>query len=368
MGKREFLIIAAFVVIGVAAYQFTAPPPTENNRGFSLGRFVDSIRREVRGNNAQATITRRDQIEAPATLDELRIIGVTGQVTVTGEDRADIAYELQIGSSGPDTPTALQYAEKTVVKRDQLGPTLAIRITYPREARQTSTMTVRVPSRLAVRLEGGNRAEVTGVAAVHLESLIGDVQVRSVARAVTGSHRNGTIVVASAGSIGMSINGSNARFEKIAGGVTLNARGGEVVIDRPGGAIELDQNNEEITIIAPAGAVRVSGNGGRVVVDAPRQEVRIDVRRAEVEVTLRENTAVTVLTTEEPLRLIVAGTPSVVVDAIATDGGSINATDFGLTPETIESESRVSTTIGAAGGARIGLRNQRGDIVIRKAK
>jgi hypothetical protein len=368
MGKRELLIIAVFVVIGVAAYQLTAPPETGNSRGFSIGRLIDHVRREVRGNNAQASITRRDHIDAPATLTELRISGVTGLVTVTGEDRADISYELQIGSSGPDTQTATQYAEKTIVKRDELGSTVAIRVSYPREARQTSTMQVRVPSRLAVRLEGGNRAEVTGVATLHLESVIGDVTVRGVARSVSGSHRNGTLVVSAAGSISMTINGSSARFEKIAGAITLNARGGEVTIDQSLGAIELDENNEEITINGPAGPVRVSGNGGRIVIDGPRQEVRIDVRRAEVELTLREAAPLTVLTTEEPLRLIIAGTPSVVVDAIATDGGSISAGDFGLTPETIESESRVSTTMGAANGARVGLRNQRGDIVIRRAK
>ena len=58
-----------------------------------------------------------------------------------------------------------------------------------------------------------------------------------------------------------------------------------------------------------------------------------------------------------------------VLDAIATEGGKIDASDVGLTPESSEQEQRLmhgsATTSGVA---RVTLRNLRGGIVVAKAK
>ena len=44
MGKRELLIITAFVVVGVVAYQLGAAP-AEGRRRFSLATLMDHFRR-----------------------------------------------------------------------------------------------------------------------------------------------------------------------------------------------------------------------------------------------------------------------------------------------------------------------------------
>ncbi len=47
MGKRELLIVTAFVVVGVVAYQLGAAPPAEGRRRFSLATLMDHFREET---------------------------------------------------------------------------------------------------------------------------------------------------------------------------------------------------------------------------------------------------------------------------------------------------------------------------------
>ena len=45
MGKRELLIIAAFVVIGTVVYQLTAPDPKPGEKAFSFSGLMSALRR-----------------------------------------------------------------------------------------------------------------------------------------------------------------------------------------------------------------------------------------------------------------------------------------------------------------------------------
>jgi hypothetical protein len=97
--------------------------------------------------------------------------------------------------------------------------------------------------------------------------------------------------------------------------------------------------------------------------------VKVDCRRAEVEVSLDEPVPMTLLTSDETLRLMLDGPPAINLDAVATDGGSIRAEDFDLPIKSVEGEQRCSKLFGNASSApRVTLRAVRGSIVIRKAK
>ena len=56
MGKRELLLIGAFLLVGAAVYYATAPPGTPNQQGFSVSRILDSVRRELHGNRASSEV------------------------------------------------------------------------------------------------------------------------------------------------------------------------------------------------------------------------------------------------------------------------------------------------------------------------
>jgi hypothetical protein len=227
-----------------------------------------------------------------------------------------------------------------------------------------------VPSRLSVRVDGSTGVRVSGVAGARLEGPVtGDVNVDQVGGMVKGSHRNGNLTVTGAGGVAFTLQNSTATFERLTDRLTLTARGSHCRVSDSKGAIEIDETNTDISIVDHAGSVRVSGSGGSVTITDPRAETNVDVRRAEVEVTLLGAVPMTLVTTEEPLRLLVAPSASAAIDAIATERGDIQAKEFNWTPESSADERRLERTIGAGPHApRVVLRNQTGDIVIRKAK
>src|SRR5262249_58003991 len=97
MGKRELVLVAGFVLLGIAVYQFTAPPPPPGTEGFSFGRLLRNIRREVKGPRETASADSSQTVAVPASTSMLRLSVVRmSDVTITGEDRNDIAASLHV--------------------------------------------------------------------------------------------------------------------------------------------------------------------------------------------------------------------------------------------------------------------------------
>ena len=77
MGKRELVIALAFIVVSAVAYQFTAPDPKPNEKGFSFSRFWNDARREIRGNSAQASFSATGTVRS-RELSDVRLGHVRG--------------------------------------------------------------------------------------------------------------------------------------------------------------------------------------------------------------------------------------------------------------------------------------------------
>jgi hypothetical protein len=363
MGKRELLIIIGFVVVGALAYQFTAPPATGNS-GFSFGDIFKEVRREVRGNPGQGTFAHTATVPAPAALREVRLIGVAGTVQVVGEDRDTLTYEFTVQSNGPDDAGAVALAKETKLEHDDLGDALILRARYPDPGSQTATIVLRVPRRLAVRVESGRGITISNVATAHLEGNRGDVTLTGIAGAITGIHQDGDFTATGAASVKLRLLRSRGVITHINDGVILDVRDGDCKIADSGGAMEVDETRGEVTITGHRGRITVRGTDGRVTIQHPTAETRVDTRRAEVELVMERAVVTTVLTTDEPIRLLLVGTPNFVLDS-AANVAAIQATDFGLTPEATPPDMKLAHTFGS-GGARVTLRNTRGDIIVRK--
>jgi hypothetical protein len=365
MGKRELVIIATFLLVGALAYQLTAPPAVEG-RGFSLSRLIQGVKSEV--NPASGRHVHTGTWAATGSLRELRLDSIR-ELSVTGEDRADIAYELSVHSTGPDEETAAGYARRTVLETDDLGDVLMIGIEYPPEASQTASLVLKVPRRLAVRLEGRCRATLSDVAALHLDRSSGETRAELIAGEVTGTHLGGPLTITGADAIDVTLRTSRATFTEIRRGVRINASSGTVTVQHASGPVEVEQSNAEVRVAHAGGPVRVGGTGGEVIVEQPGDEVRVDTRRAEVELVLERAVPATVITTDEVLRLVLLEETAVAVEAIAARG-DVNAVEFGLTAAKSDDAATLKHAFGAAGAktARVLLRNERGDIVIRKRK
>jgi len=368
MGKRELLIAVIFGAVGLVAYQLTAAPPKPGERGFSLTQLFSGLRKEIRSNSVSAKETLTGALPVPAGITEVRVtVGRGTQVTVTGEPRDDIAYELPVESSGPDEATASTYAKKTQLKTDNLGESLSLTIKFPDEGRQTASLALKVPAGLAVRVENASHGTVTGVASVMLSNVSGEMTISDVGGAITGAHRQGELTISRVGSISLSLNSSRAKFKGVARGITITGRAGECEIADSHGRVELTVVNVETTVIGQDGPVSVGGDGGVVRLKNPSRETRVDMRRTEIEVSLDAAVPLTLLTTDETLTLTLDGPPAIELDSIASEGGHVQASDFSLQPEASDRSSRLAHVFGPK-GARVVLRNARADIVIGKRK
>jgi hypothetical protein len=364
MGKRELIIIAAFVVVGTLAYQFTAPPDTSTS-SFSLADFFRSARREVRGDLGRGTFVHKATLPVTEGLREVRVIGLNDNIKIVGGDRTTIEYEFSVSSTGSDDAAAAALAKETELTRDEVGDALILRARYPDPGSQRAGVVLHLPSSLAVRVESSRDSQVSGVAAVHLEAMRGDVTLENIAGAITGAHQDGDLTVTGARSTKLRLLRSETKMTQVTDGLVLDLRDADTEISESAGALEIDELRSNLTVAEHRGTITIRGSDGRVTLRRPTAETRVDLRRAEVEVVIATAVPVTIITTDEPLRLILDGKPEFTLDAAAINAG-VQASDVELTPEISGSDAKLSHTFGTKGTVKISLRNTRGDVIVRK--
>ena len=367
MGKRELFLIVGFLIAGVVVYQVAAPP-AKDGEGFSFSRFWNRAKAEMMSDSSSNEYVHSGTIPLE-DVTEVQVTEFRYGAQIIGEERADLAYEFKVRSTGPTPEKALEYAKASKLLQDRMGATLSIGFSFPEPGQQTPALTLRVPKRMAIRLQGVTRPQVSDVASVRLDPVTGETKIRQVEGAVTGSHRSGTLVVSDVGSVKILTTNSAARFTGVRNGATIDVRGGgSCAVSESAGALEIENNNAEVTVSGHKGTIRIGGAGGRISVDGPTDETRIEVRNSEVEVALKSAVNLTAQTTDQTLRLLLTGPPPVVIEAMASSGGKVQANEFGLTPEREDGRERLSTTLGDRASAKVLLRNLRSDIVIRRGK
>jgi hypothetical protein len=367
MGKRELLLVAAFVIVGALVYQFTAPPPAPGERTFSLSQVLGKIRRNIRGNPASAEVTTPVTHAVPASITELRLTLGRVDVTITGEDRPDIAAELHVRSNGFDVPEAERLAKATTLKMDDAGVTIMGTIEFPEDGLQTATLTLKVPSRLAIRLAPGiGETKISHVAAVELMNARGDIQISNIAGRVTANQTGGDLRVIDAGSLKLTTRGSDATLERIRGESALNFRNGEVKGSGLGGPIELESNGADVTLEqleGSTGMFRANAVNGTLVLRGLRTEGRIDARNAEVTVDIDRAAAIGIYAEGEDRVTVIAPDGGYQIDALA-QRAQITLPDDTIKP-TVNGQEQRATGAVRGGGPTITIRATRGDIVIK---
>ena len=291
MGKRELLLVAAFVVIGAFVYQVTKPAGDPNRPGWSFGGIVEQIRREVRGNQGRAEVTTTQTVPAPATVREIRLEKFPSGVVILGEDRQDIEIELKVTSRAYDEAEAKKTAHDTKVLVDEAGEMLRLTMDYPPGGTQTATLSMKVPKRLALRLEDkGGRLTVSHLAAVFIGGAgRGETVISEIAGEVHVNQRGSTITITNVGSLRMTtVSAGEAKISGVKGDATLNFTGGEIRLEKLGGAVEVDSRNAELRfeqLDDLRGPLRIRDVGGEIDLVGVRCDTRIDGRESEVRVT-----------------------------------------------------------------------------------
>jgi hypothetical protein len=370
MGKRELLLIVAFVFVGSAVYWATAPAAAPGQRGFSLTTILDHMRREVRGNQASAELTSTTTLPLRPGLSEVRFEVGNAPITVVGETRPDISCELGVWSSGFDESEAKKYAAATKLKVTDAGSSLVLSIEYPVEARQRATLTVKMPSSLAVRVQP-NRSKlvISSVAGVELADARGQVTVSHIKGRVAATHRGGELTIQSVTTVKLNVRGSNVVLKEIAGEVIGQLQAGELRGSGLAGPIEIESNNTRVSLDGLADMrkpIRVTATGGSVSLDGVASDTRVEGRNTRIEVQIDRPAPVAVYNeNDEPTRITLPS-GGFQLDALVT-AGKLDVPS-GLIDVKISGEDQRASGVVRGGGPTITLRSSRGWIEIRERK
>jgi hypothetical protein len=373
MGKRELLLIVVFVIVGAVIYQATAPPASPNDRGFSLSRFMDAARREIRGRRASAEETTSATHPISGETTELRILGPISELEITGEARPDVETTFQVRSNGFDDADAKRLVKASKVVADRAASAIILRAEFPRDGTQRGTLKVKIPSRLRVRVEPGSaRFTVTNVSEVEIASTRGEATIRKIAGKVDIVHRGGDVVVEDAGSLRFSGRAGTLTVTNVRGDTSIRLeQGGDVTLAQLAGEVDVESRNAEVTLEgldATRGPIRVNAVGGNVRMKGLKSEARVDARGSELDVTMSAAAAVSLYTEGETVSL----TPppagfkldAVVVDGQISPEDAIEKMGFKYSATPDAKERRAYGAI-KGGGPTITIRTTRGDLHLR---
>ena len=217
------------------------------SQGFNIGRMMQSLRRGVHGNRASARVERTRTEAVDAAVQELRFVLPGTELTVTGEDRPDLAIQLAITSNGFDDAEAHRLAEASALSVTRAASTLVFAMNFPREGRQTAILTLKVPKRLRMRLDsmGGGKLEVSNLAGLEVMGMAGDMKVTNIAGPVVVNQRRGSVAIDGATSLKLTSRG-DAKAEHVAGTITIQASGGELTLADIVGPAEIEARNTDV--------------------------------------------------------------------------------------------------------------------------
>ena len=378
MGKRELLLVGVFIVLGAVVYQVTAPPADPARPGFSIGRLISEMRREVRGQRESAEDTRTTSIPVPASVTEVRVNLRSATITVTGEDRADIVADFHVRSSGYDKAEAERLVKESQLLVDEAGALIILSGKFPEAGRQTPTLTLKVPKRLGIRLDEKNGPlKVDSVGSVTVGPSTGETTITNIAGDVAVSQRGRIITIENVGGLRLTASANaEVKIGTVRGNTTLTLQSAEVRGESLGGGLEVESRNSDVRLEKLeklSGSVRLNVNLGELTLSGIATDARMDGRRAEIRIEMAAAVPLAVYNDAEPVEVTLPKA-GLRIDAVASDArisldpalqeGGLKVDAPAETPGSPR-EERVTGVI-AGGGPLVTLRNNRGDIVLRR--
>jgi hypothetical protein len=373
MGKRELVLIVAFVVLGVGVYQFTAPPPPPGSEGISLGSIFRNMKRGIQGAHESASADSQQTVPVDANVKDLRVnVPRVSDITVAGEDRADLAAEMHATARGFDQAEAKAVANATKLKIERVADALVVSLdmtaarTLPRNTGVSQlAIVLKVPRRLALRIEPHfGRLVASRLAGAEIMGSRGETRLVGFTGRVALTHSGGPLEIEDVASLKLNARNSRGTVKNVAGAVSVDAIGGDLTIRDIVGPLEIEGRNTDVNIDGIKGLkppLRVNSTGGEIRVGGLRGEARLDGRNSVIEVTLAAPAPVTIYNLGE-IR-VTAPPGGYTLDAMATEG-RITMEDGDLKPSEGNDPRAVGPVRG--GGPTLTLRATRGSITVRK--
>jgi len=373
MGKRELVLIAVFLVVGVLVYQFTADPPPPGSEGVSVGGIFNRLKREVQGARESASADTKESIAVEADVRLIRInLPRPNDLTIVGSDRADILVEMHVSARGFDAAEARTAAAAAKIKLERAGDAVAIGSVWPvrNDGRSgfinQGSFTISVPKRLQVRIEPhSGLLDIRNVGGGEIMGSRGETRIANVEGHLSLVHSGGKLEIEGVPSLKFTGRNSNGTVKRVTGAASLDLTNGDLRLEDVAGPLEVESRNAELVLDAAKmtkSPFRYNATNGSARIDDLRVESRLDGRNTEMTVTMAAAAPVTVYSTGEDI--IVAAPPGgYALDAVATEGQLV--LDDGTLKPAAEGEQRVTGAV-RGGGPTLTLRATRGDIRLRK--
>jgi hypothetical protein len=368
MGKRELLLVLAFVIAGALVYQVTAPPARADQPGFSVGGLIEQFRRHVRGNRSNAETTSTTAYPLTSATNEVRVAINSESLTVVGEDRADVSTELHVTSNGYDEAEAQRLAGEVALKTVEGGGRLEFKIFYPEGGRQRANVTIHVPAKLRVSIgRYSGKLSVTGTGEVELTESRGETTIRDVPGRVALTHRGGNLTISDVGTLKANTRGADVKVARVRGDTTIQSQAGELNVSELWGPLDIESSGTDLRIDRLEGtnsSIRINANNGSVRLSGVRSETRVDARNSEVVLAMAKPAKVSVFAEGGESVELTPPPGGFDLDATITGSGRIVVPDKMIEVKTRDKEQHAGGSI-QGGGPLVTLRAADGEIVIR---
>jgi hypothetical protein len=370
MGKRELVLIALFVVIGVVVYQVTAPPAPPGS-DLSVGGIFQRMRRNMQGARETATGGSHQAIPVGPSVRTLRLLlPRASDLTITAGDRADISVDVKTTARGYTPAEARTAADGAALKTDTTADAVSVSgVWTDRSSSNAGYLTqvairIEVPRQLAVRIEPHiGLLQVTGVASLECVMSRGETHVVDTGGAVVLSHSGGTLEVRGGASLKLTSRNGRGEVSAVRGPAKIDATGSRLKIWDTVGPLEIESQRTDVALDRIAGmkpGLRYNGQGGELRIEGLRVESRIDGRNTDMNVALDAPAPVTIYN----LGAITVTAPpgGYTLDAVAQEG-RITTDESGITPSDGPDSHAAGKVHG--GGPALTLRATRGRIDLR---
>lgn len=366
MGRRELLLVVAFLVVGVIAFQVTAPATTSTTR-VGLGDFFKRWRREMSGAKATAVADRSFAVTAGPGVKRVRLEGFTGRLKVVGADGDQVSgvLKVQVGGETADDATAAIAALVSEWRVDEAEVVLSVH--HPEEwrvqmRRVPAELTITMPRRLSIGLDvDGGVADVADIAGVTLDSGRTNVTLSRIDGLIDGDMSDGRLEVTTAKALDVETTRTVVSAEGIRETARCESRDGQIDLRDVAGDVKLDVSRLRAHVTRPGAAVHVEGRDVTLDVEELHGGLTVDASRTTVTAGLVDLAASSIETTDGAITVTLPE-GAVSIDA-ENEVGPIVLPDPAPPAERNGLIERRKAQYGD-GGPSIRLRNKRGPITV----
>lgn len=365
MGKRELLLIGAFLVVGLVTWRLTAPRGEPGARGFSLQRMLDNLRSGLQSQDTPAEVTASVTAGAPPAVTRVDAGEFSGPLVVEGVEGDEVIAELRGTVFGADEAQAKAFAAATTLSVETATDTVRLGLEHPEMRRSPRLeLKLRVPQRLVVQITmRGGRLEARRLGGLEFDARRTTVVVDAVRGVVKGNQRDGELEISDVDTVDLSTRRVDVRVERVSGSVKVEAVEGNWLVRDVAGGVTLESEQADLSLERLAGSLTFNASDGHLTVRDEVGDVRGESRRCRLTFRVTGPGTLDVTAEDAPVELQLDAAIGARYD-LRVEDATVRAPEGTLRIDTRESVTEASGTIGQ-GQRTVKVRSRRGDVTVR---